>query len=173
MSPPPTDAGAEPVEEVEEDGTPIRVVTRAEMRAGRLRHRAVFIAVVDGAGRLLVHQRSGHKDLWPSYWDVACGGVAAPGESWELAAARELGEELGVVGVPLRALGGGVYDDGDVSVVGRCFVARTDGPFTFADGEVVDSRFVDRSGLAEFLADEPVCPDSVALILPLVSPLLG
>ena len=52
-------------------------------------------------------------------------------------------------------------------------MARTDGPFTFADGEVVDSRFVDRSGLATFLADEQVCPDSVALILPLVSPLLS
>ena len=65
----------------------------------RLRHRCVFIVVRRTDGRLLVHQRSASKDLWPSAWDVAAGGVVVSGEGWDEAAARELAEEVGIGGV--------------------------------------------------------------------------
>jgi hypothetical protein len=42
------------------------------------------------------------------------------------------------------------------------------GPFTFADGEVVQARFVDRAELERLLAAEPFLPDSRALLLPLL-----
>ena len=59
-------AGDELVDVVDEFDQVIQVVPRRVMRADRLRHRAVFIAILDGAGRLLVHRRSPHKDIWPS-----------------------------------------------------------------------------------------------------------
>lgn len=165
------DAGAELVEEVDPDGHVLGVVTRAEMRAGRLRHRTTFIAVVDDRRRLLVHQRSPLKDVWPSRWDIAAGGVAAVGESWEDGARRELAEELGI-DAPVVALGGGRYDDEDVKTVATVFVAHHSGSFRFADGEVVDARWVALGELDELLASEQFCPDSVALVLPLVRRLL-
>ncbi|RDF41416.1 NUDIX domain-containing protein, partial [Acinetobacter baumannii] len=78
-----TDPGDELVEGVDLDGAVTGIVTRRAMRTGRLRHRATFIAVLDDDGRLLIHQRSAAKDLWPSRWDIAAGGVAAVGETWE------------------------------------------------------------------------------------------
>ncbi|MFN8051726.1 MAG: NUDIX domain-containing protein [Acidimicrobiales bacterium] len=164
--------GDELVEEVDVDGSVLRVVTRAEMRAGRLRHRATFIAVVDHDGRLLIHQRSPDKDVWPSRWDLAAGGVVAVGESWADGARRELAEELGI-DTAVEPLGGGRYDDEDVHTVAEVFVARHDGEVAFADGEVVAARWVTRAELDEVLAREAFCPDSVALVLPLVDALLA
>lgn len=160
-------AGDELVEEVDGDGNVLRVVTRAEMRAGHLRHRCVFIAVKATDGRLLVHRRSDDKDVWPGYWDIAAGGVVGVGEAAADAARRELAEELGV-DAELTHLGTGSYDDDDVHLVGDVFAARHDGPFHFADGEVSEARFATAAELDELLAHDRVCPDSVALVLPLV-----
>ena len=67
-------------------------------------HFAVYIAVQGSDGRLLVHQRSFDKDVRPGAWDIAVGGVVGAGEAYDDAAARELAEEIGVVGVPLTLL---------------------------------------------------------------------
>jgi len=80
------------VDIVDDDDRVVATVTRAQMRAGRLQHRAVSIAVMSSDRRLLVHRRSDDKDLWPSMWDMAAGGVVAAGESYDAAAHRELAE---------------------------------------------------------------------------------
>lgn len=158
--------GTELVEEIDADGNTVRVVTRAEMRAGRLRHRCVFLLVV-ADGRLLVHRRADHKDVWPGRWDVAAGGVVTAGESWDVAASRELAEELGVDAEPV-GVGEGSWSGDEAEVLGRVYVVEHPGPFRFDDGEVVEARFVDRAGLDDLLATEATCPDSVAVALPYV-----
>ena len=156
------------VEHVDEHGNVLRVVTRAQMRAERLCHRATYIGVVSSDGRLLVHQRAATKEVFPSYWDVCAGGVCTAGEPWTESAQRELAEELGI-DAPVEELGGGLWTgDGSASLVGRVFVAYSDGPFTFTDGEVVQARFVDDVELDELLRTQPCCPDSVDLALPLL-----
>ena len=160
-------AAGEPVEEVDEAGRVVRVVSRAQMRAGNLRHRAVYVLVVDGAARLLVHRRADWKDVWPGRWDVAFGGVAGVGEHPAETARRELAEEAGVE-APLERLGAGRYEDGEVRVLGEVFLARADGPFTFADGEVVETAWVAREELPGWLAGRDLCLDSLAIALPLL-----
>ncbi len=161
------------VEVVDAEGSVLRVVRRAEMRAQRLRHRTVAIAVIGGDGRLLVHRRDDDKDVWPSRWDLAAGGVVAVDESWDAAAGRELAEELGVNGVDLEPLGSQSYEDDDVAELSHAYLARSDGPFHFADGEVAEARFVTRAELDALRASEPFCPDSVAIVWPLVAALIG
>ncbi len=164
----PGDPSTELVEVVEVDGTVIDVVTRGEIRAGNLRHRCTYVVVATTAGELVVHQRADWKDVYPSYWDLAFGGIAGVGEAWEDAARRELAEEAGVRGVDLVDLGDVAYDAADGRVVGRVFVAIHDGDLHFDDGEVVA---VDRVPLAEidgWLDGRDVCPDSRQLALPLV-----
>ncbi len=160
-----TDPGSEQVEALDENGRVTEVVSRERMRRDNLRHRAVFIAVLDGSGRLLVHLRSSRKDVWPSRWDIAAGGVVAPGEQWAEAAHRELDEELGIE-ADLVHLGGGRHEDADVKVVAEVFLARHDGPFAFSDGEVVATRWVDAAELEELIATSEMCPDSLVLVRP-------
>ncbi|MBI2705552.1 MAG: NUDIX domain-containing protein [Actinobacteria bacterium] len=165
----PGSPGGELVDVVDEHGAVVAQATRAEVRAGRLRHRCVFVLVLSLDGeRLLVHQRADWKDVWPSRWDIAFGGVLLAGETFAAGAARELAEEVGVSGTPLELVGDGRYDDGAVSELAGVYRARSDGPFSFPDGEVVATEWVALDAIDEWRAGRLLCPDSVALALPLV-----
>jgi 8-oxo-dGTP pyrophosphatase MutT (NUDIX family) len=155
-------AAGELVEIVDEAGAVLQIVPRAQMRAERLRHRCTYIVVIDSQEQLVVHRRADWKDVWPGRWDLAFGGVVGVGEDWDEAAARELQEEAGVDGV-LVAIGGGTFDDGDVSVLGRVYVTRSDGPFTVPDGEVAELARVPLAELSGWIDAHELCPDSLAL----------
>jgi len=162
-------AGDELVDIVDEFDHVVDSVPRRVMRVERLRHRAVFIAVVDGMGRLLVHRRSPAKDVWPGWCDIAVGGVVGAGETYLEAAHRELAEEIGVTTETLAELDLGEsrpYDDDQVSLLARCYMVTSEGPFTFDDGEVVEAWWVHRDGLDDLLVREKFLPDSLALLLP-------
>ena len=148
---------------IDADDRVVATVPRHRMRAERLRHRAVFVVVTSGAGRLLVHRRSDTKDLWPGRWDVAVGGVVGAGEAWGDAARRELAEEVGIDAVPVPTHAGTFADD-DVDLVGQCYRVVHDGPISFPDGEVAEVRWVDAAGLDVLLATEQFVPDSLALL---------
>ncbi len=162
----------EMVDIVDDDDRVIATVTRARMRAERLQHRAVSIAVMSTDGRLLVHRRADDKDVWPGMWDIAAGGVVSAGEDYDTAAQRELAEELGVEGVGLQPLGAGRYRDDAVALIGRGYLAVSDGPFACTDGEIAEVRWVDRAALDELMATEQFVPDNLALLLPLLLSLL-
>ncbi|HAN37042.1 MAG TPA: NUDIX hydrolase [Acidimicrobiaceae bacterium] len=146
----------------------VATVSRAEMRAHRLQHRAVSIAVVGTDGRFLVHRRADHKDLWPGMWDLAAGGVVAAGETYEAAARRELAEELGVQCAVFEYLGEGRFADESVALIGRGYLVVHDGPFAFTDGEIAEVRWVTRAELGALMTRERFVPDNVALLLPLL-----
>ena len=153
------------VDIVDEHDNVVETVTRREMRAARLRHRAVYIAVQHSDGRLLVHQRSHDKDVRPGAWDIAVGGVVGAGESYDDAAVRELAEEIGIEDAVPTPWGGGVFADESYELIGRCYHLVHDGPFRFADGEVIAAKWVNRRELAILLRDEDVVSDSIALLL--------
>ncbi|MEI8238065.1 MAG: NUDIX domain-containing protein [Actinomycetota bacterium] len=162
-------AGEELVDVVDPHDVVIDTVTRAEMRARRLRHLAVSIAVMGGDGRLLVHRRADTKDVWPGWWDIAAGGVVAAGEDYDAAARRELAEELGINVDTLEHLGKASYEDDEVALMGCGYLCRHDGPFEFTDGEITEVRWVTRSELDSMIANERFVPDNIALLLPLLS----
>lgn len=165
--------GGELVDEVDTNDQVLRVVPRTVMRRDRLRHRAVFVAVVDGEGRLLVHRRSIDKDVWPGWCDIAVGGVVLSGESYESAAIREVAEEVGARGTECEVIDGGVarpYDDDQVSLLGRCFRVRHSGPLAFADGEVTEAWWVPIEEVEALTRRENFLPDSWALLWPLLRP---
>lgn len=161
--------GEERVDVVDEQDRVLRSVTRAEMRRDRLRHRAVFVAVCDGDGRILVHRRSSTKDVWPGWLDIAVGGVVSSGETYDDAAERELSEEVGVSGVRCVPLDEGraeAYDDDEVSLLGRCYLVTTAGPFVFRDGEVSEAWWVELGDVEAWCSRENFLPDSLTLLLP-------
>ena len=156
-------AAAQLVEHVDVDGNVIEVVTRAQMRDRALRHRSVYIAVLNSAGHLLVHKRADWKDVFPGAWDLAFGGVCDVGESWETSAHRELLEEAGVRG-ELEDRGPVSFEAPGVALVGRFYVCRHDGPFEFNDGEVTDTQWVAPADLDAFVSSQEVPPDSALVV---------
>jgi isopentenyldiphosphate isomerase len=157
------------VDIVDPDDHVIDTVARSVMRRDHLRHRVTFVVVRAHDGRVLIHRRSDDKDLWPGRWDLAVGGVVQAGEEYDDAASRELAEEVGVVGARLVRLGRGRYEDADVRLLAMLYEVRSDGPFAFADGEVVEARFAAVTELRRLVDEQPFVPDSVALLLPLLS----
>jgi isopentenyldiphosphate isomerase len=73
-------------------------VTRRQMRADNLLHRSVFVLCLDPDERAYVQRRTSTKDVFPGLYDMFVGGVVEAGESYDHAARREIGEELGIVG---------------------------------------------------------------------------
>ena len=72
--------GDELVDVMDDAGRTIGTVTRREMRAQRLPHRATYLLVFNDRGELFIHLRTATKDVYPSHWAVTIGGVLAAGE---------------------------------------------------------------------------------------------
>lgn len=89
-------ADMEWVDIVNEDNEVIAQANRAQMRAQCLRHRATYIVVHDGMGKILVQRRTESKDFMPGMLDATAGGVVQADEGMLEAARREAEEELGL-----------------------------------------------------------------------------
>jgi isopentenyldiphosphate isomerase len=148
---------------VDDAGRTVGVVTRREMRARRLPHRATYVLVFNGNGELFVHLRSAGKDIYPSHWDSCVGGVLAAGEEFDTGAARELAEELGVE-APLQRLFPLRYDDAHTSVHGMVYRTRHEGPFQLQAEEVVRGEFLSLAAVEEQASSAPFCPDGRAVL---------
>jgi isopentenyldiphosphate isomerase len=159
----PADPGAELVDVLDDAGNPIGRATRREMRARRLPHRCVYVLVFNRRGEPFVHLRTPTKDVYPSHWDVAVGGVLAAGEPFDAGARRELAEELGV-SAPLTALFPFRYEDDATVVHAMAYSTVHDGPFRLQPEEIVQGRFVDWEAFDALAARAPVCPDSLAVV---------
>lgn len=93
-APPPDDQ--EILEIVDAADVVIGTALRSEIHKNQFLHRAVHIFVFDLAGNIFVQRRSPAKDRHPLKLDSSASGHVDPGESYETAAMRELGEELGI-----------------------------------------------------------------------------
>jgi len=69
---------------------------RATVHARKLYHRSVHIFVFDSQGRVLIQKRSMLKDSNPGRWTTSCSGHVDSGEVYDVAALRELREEIGI-----------------------------------------------------------------------------
>jgi isopentenyldiphosphate isomerase len=157
------DAGDELVDVIDDEGRTVGTVARREMRARRLPHRCVYVLVFNRRGELFVHLRTPTKDVYPSHWDVAVGGVLAAGESFDDGARREVREELGVEAAPERLF---PFRYADRSTVAQAMAYRLihDGPFVLQPEEVVRGEFVPPEEAAARSAREPFCPDGLAVL---------
>ena len=81
---------------------------------------------------------------------------------------RELEEELGLLDTDIEFVGQSRYVDDNVAELCRGYRVVHDGPFTFADGEVIEARWVTFAELDEMRATHQFLPDSIDLLLPLL-----
>ncbi len=69
---------------------------RTSLKSGEY-HLVVHIWIISSKGEFLIQRRSESRKLMPGEW-AATGGSAISGENSEIAAKRELYEELGIIG---------------------------------------------------------------------------
>lgn len=149
---------------VDEHNNKVGSATRREMRERNLPHRACFILVFNSAGQLFVQQRTAWKDMYPGYYDVACGGVVQEGETYEMSAARELDEELGIRETAITALFDFFFKDSNNLVWGRAFVCTYDGVITLQQEEVAGGDFLPIEQVVQLSANKPFTPDGLYVL---------
>jgi isopentenyl-diphosphate delta-isomerase type 1 len=144
---------------VDDDNRFVRWEPRRLIHEQQLVHRSVYVLVFDPERRLVIQQRHRDKQTWPLYWDISCAGhvgeddyASSPDEevdrAYELAAVRELAEELGVT-ASLSVLGHFGPRDGVGYEQIRLFRATWAGPITVQLDEVEAHRWI---SVAEFEA---------------------
>lgn len=155
---------AELIAWVDRHDQPLGALPRADLRERGLIGRGTYILLFNSAGELCVHRRTLSKAVYPGYWDVAAGGMVQNGESYELSAARELEEELGVSGVALTAHERFLFDQPDNRLWCAVFSAVWDGPLKLQPEEVLEARFISIDHVLRETAEKPYCPDSLAAL---------
>ncbi len=129
-------ASTEWVDIVNENNEVIAQSSREQMRAECLRHRATYIVVHDGMGKILVQRRTETKDFQPGMLDATAGGVVQADEQMLESARREAEEELGIAGVPFADHGQFYYEDQHCRVWGGLLSCVSHGPFALQEEEV-------------------------------------
>lgn len=147
----------ESIQLVDARNRPCGSAPRALMRRFRFWHRATYIVVRNARRELCVQRRTLTKEVFPGGLDLAAGGVVGAGEAVHLAARRELAEELGVRGVPLRYALEFIHAEGGHHIFGSAFLVEYEGPFVLQAEEVADVFWLPT---AEALALEGVTPDT-------------
>jgi 8-oxo-dGTP pyrophosphatase MutT (NUDIX family) len=154
------DPADEPVEVVDEDDLVVDVVPRYEIRRRHLLHRCTYVVVLDPHGNVYVHKRTDTKDVYPGYYDVIAGGVNSVGESYDVCAARELEEELGITASPAFRFKHR-YEGPDGRCFGGVFDVVWDGPIVWQPAEVAWGEFAPLEALEAMIERERFCLDSL------------
>ncbi len=124
---------------VDDKNKPIRHASVKEAHEKKLLHRASYIMLVNKEGRILLQKRANVRN-YPHMWTLSASGHVDYGESYEEAAHRELGEELGVKS-KLQKIGTFKKVDGICNVWAALFLGKHDGPFNFSKEEVEEVKF--------------------------------
>jgi isopentenyl-diphosphate delta-isomerase len=141
------------------------------VHAQGLWHRAVHVLVFDARGQVFLQKRSMLKDLSPGRWDSSCSGHVDSGEDYDLAAQRELGEEIGVTMAqpPERWFRLNACEQTGWEFV-WVYRLRHDGPFVLHPDEIETGDWFPVEEVTRWMAERPgdFCP-SFNLLWPMVA----
>jgi 16S rRNA (adenine1518-N6/adenine1519-N6)-dimethyltransferase len=149
-----TQAGLERFPVVDNQDRLLRDAPRAEVHGNNLRHRAVHILLFNHLDELFLQKRSRWKDRHPRLWDSSAAGHVDSGEDYDVAASRELREELGVAAELTR-----VAKLPASEKTGQEFIwlyqARHDGPFELTRSEIEYGEFFPTNVVSDWVKARP------------------
>ncbi len=118
----------------------LRDAPRAEVHGNKLRHRAVHILLFSANGDVFLQKRSRWKDRHPLVWDSSAAGHVSAGEEYDVAALRELDEELGI-STDLKRVAKLPASEQTGQEFIWLYRGRHDGPFRLAPSEIEHGEF--------------------------------
>ena len=129
---------------------------RSVVHARGLLHRAVHVLVYNAAGQLFLQKRSMAKDNDPGLWDSSCSGHVDSGESYAVAAERELMEEIDLlVDEPMEELFKIEASAGTGWEFAVIYRTEDEGPFNLCPEEIDEGRWFTPEEINNALASEP------------------
>lgn len=130
-------------------------LTRGEVHARGLLHRAVHIFVINRRGEVFLQKRSHLKDVAPLKWDSSAAGHLDAGESYADCAVREVREENGIE-VPATELAAelpaGAHTDFEFV---ELRIARHDGPMRCPPEEIACGEWFAPELVDAWVAERP------------------
>jgi 16S rRNA (adenine1518-N6/adenine1519-N6)-dimethyltransferase len=143
-------AGSERFPVVDDQDRLLGDATRSEVHGNNLRHRAVHILVFNHLGELFLQKRSRLKDRHPGLWDSSTAGHVDTGEDYDVAANRELHEELGVAAKLTRVAKLPASEQTGHEFI-WVYETRHDGPFKLARSEIEHGEFFPTEVVSDWL----------------------
>jgi 16S rRNA (adenine1518-N6/adenine1519-N6)-dimethyltransferase len=119
-----------------------------------LRHRAVHIFIFNDRGDVFLQKRSRWKDRHPLLWDSSAAGHVDAGEEYDMAAIRELQEELGI-SAELKRIAKLPASDQTGQEFIWLYRASHEGPFQLAPTEIDYGAFFPPVLVAQWIATRP------------------
>jgi 16S rRNA (adenine1518-N6/adenine1519-N6)-dimethyltransferase len=147
-------AAAERFPVVDDQDRLIGDAPRAEVHGNNLLHRAIHILVFNKAGELFLQKRSPWKDRHPRLWDSSAAGHVDAGEDYDVAANRELQEELGVTAELTRVVKLSASERTGQEFI-WLYQARHEGPFELARSEIEYGEFFPTDVVSKWLKARP------------------
>lgn len=127
---------------VDQDGNVIGQAPRSVCHDGsKLLHPVIHLHIFNSEGNLYLQKRADTKDIQPGKWDSSVAGHIDLGETPEVAALREAGEELGLSNIVPQFITKYIIETDTEIELSYCFYAIYDGDFTIDEVEVSDGRF--------------------------------
>lgn len=134
----------------------LKQASRSIVHKNKLFHRAIHVFVFNGDGQLFLQRRSMIKDTAPGKWVSSCSGHVDAGEDYDAAAARELGEEIGLYYPEQMER---VFKEAPCKQTGYEFVwvyqCQAQGPFTLDPVEISEGQWIDVAHLNNWLKERP------------------
>ena len=157
--------GEEIVLLVNRENQPIGSATRRDMRHSKLLHRSTYVFVENSEGKLYVQMRTATKDVYPSFYEPATGGVVLASDiSDEDSARRELEEEIGIKPHDLEFCFNHLYDDGVAPVWCAVFHTKWDGELILQPEEVQWIELMSPQEILIRAASENFCNDTMQIL---------
>ena len=129
---------------------------RSEVHRLGLLHRAVHVLVFNSHGQIFLQKRSMKKDRQPGVWDSSSSGHVDSGEYHDACAARELGEELGLIVSKTPAclfkLAACAETDQEFVRVYRC---ESEGPFQLHPDEIACGEWFAPEAVTRWITERP------------------
>ncbi|WP_321531669.1 NUDIX domain-containing protein [uncultured Desulfuromonas sp.] len=145
---------------VDENDQVIGLRARSECHGNPdLVHRVAHVLVFNSSGHVLLQKRSEQKDVQPGKWDTSVGGHVDPGENYLQAAYREMEEELGVSGLPLKSLYPSKIRNDFESENVMTYLVVYDGEICFNRTEIDEIRFWTPQEIAAALGTGVLTPN--------------
>ncbi|MFH1565364.1 MAG: NUDIX domain-containing protein [bacterium] len=146
---------------IDENNNVIGKAAKEDVLKQNLMHRGVAIFVFNSKREIFVHKRVANKIIYPSMWDMTCGGGVISGEDFLAGAKRETTEEVGIIDPELEYLFTDRYKTELDNVIAAVYKTVFDGEIIIEKEEIEKGFFVSLDKLNEMMKTEKFCPDSL------------